>query len=88
MQAMEDARKAGKTRFIGLSAVRSFPFSLSIRRYFVSSPLLTLLNVLISQMSAATLRRAAKVARIDFVEMEFSPFETGIEVRLIFSPSL
>lgn len=30
-------------------------------------------------MSANTLRRAAKVAKIDFVEMEFSPFETGIE---------
>lgn len=33
-------------------------------------------------MSANTLRRAAKVAKIDFVEMEFSPFETSIEVSL------
>ena len=33
-------------------------------------------------MSANTLRRAAKVAKIDFVEMEFSPFETAIEVSL------
>lgn len=36
----------------------------------------------LSQMSANTLRRAAKVAKIDFVEMEFSPFETAIEVSL------
>ncbi|GAA5985266.1 hypothetical protein JCM10908_002593 [Rhodotorula pacifica] len=50
VKAMEEARQAGKCRFIGLSA-----------------------------MSAATLRRAAKVAKIDFVEMEFSPFETLIE---------
>lgn len=32
-------------------------------------------------MSASTLRRAAKAGKIDFVEMEFSPFETAIEVR-------
>ncbi|GAA6041816.1 hypothetical protein JCM8097_007175 [Rhodosporidiobolus ruineniae] len=50
VQAMEDARKEGKCKYIGLSA-----------------------------MSAKTLRRACKVAKIDFVEMEFSPFETGIE---------
>ncbi|POY73356.1 hypothetical protein BMF94_3691 [Rhodotorula taiwanensis] len=50
VQAMEDARRAGKCRFIGLSA-----------------------------MSASTLRRAAKAGKIDFVEMEFSPFETAIE---------
>ncbi|GAA5901871.1 hypothetical protein JCM6882_008696 [Rhodosporidiobolus microsporus] len=50
VQAMEDARKEGKVKYIGLSA-----------------------------MSAATLRRAAKVAKIDFVEMEFSPFETKYE---------
>ncbi|GAA5917731.1 hypothetical protein JCM6882_009366 [Rhodosporidiobolus microsporus] len=50
VQAMEDARKEGKVKYIGLSA-----------------------------MSAATLRRAAKVAKIDFVEMEFSPFETRYE---------
>ncbi|BGP38347.1 hypothetical protein JCM10450v2_002295 [Rhodotorula kratochvilovae] len=50
VKAMEEARKAGKCKYIGLSA-----------------------------MSAATLRRAAAVARIDFVEMEFSPFETTIE---------
>ena len=30
-------------------------------------------------MSAETLRRAAAVAKIDFVEMEWSPFETTIE---------
>ncbi|GAA5863605.1 hypothetical protein JCM8547_003663 [Rhodosporidiobolus lusitaniae] len=35
----------------------------------------------LSAMSASTLRRAAKVAKIDFVEMEFSPFETGIEAN-------
>ncbi|GAA6008287.1 hypothetical protein JCM10207_000073 [Rhodosporidiobolus poonsookiae] len=52
VQAMEDARKAGKCKYIGLSA-----------------------------MSANTLRKAAKVAKIDFVEMEFSPFETGIEAN-------
>lgn len=34
-------------------------------------------------MSANTLRRAAKVAKIDFVEMEFSPFESSIEVSLL-----
>ncbi|GAA6038801.1 hypothetical protein JCM8097_002897 [Rhodosporidiobolus ruineniae] len=50
VQAMEDARKEGKCKYIGLSA-----------------------------MSEKTLRRAAKVAKIDFVEMEFSPFETAIE---------
>ncbi|BGO98014.1 Aldo/keto reductase [Rhodotorula toruloides ATCC 204091] len=50
VKAMEEARQAGKCKYIGLSA-----------------------------MSANTLRRAAKVAKIDFVEMEFSPFETGIE---------
>ncbi|KAM0752610.1 aldose reductase YakC [Meredithblackwellia eburnea MCA 4105] len=49
VQVMEDARRAGKCRYIGLSA-----------------------------MSATTLRRAAKVAKIDFIEMEFSPFETAI----------
>lgn len=31
-------------------------------------------------MSATTLRRACKVAKIDAVEVEFSPFETEIEV--------
>lgn len=44
----------------------------------ISSPL---------QMSANTLRRAAKVAKIDFVEMEFSPFETAIEVSRRLSTS-
>lgn len=34
----------------------------------------------LSAISAATLRRAAKVAKIDFVEQEFSPFETSLEV--------
>ncbi|GAA5998743.1 uncharacterized protein JCM10292_007201 [Rhodotorula paludigena] len=48
--AMEEMRKAGKTKYIGLSC-----------------------------MSADTLRRAAKVGKIDFVEMEWSPFETEIE---------
>lgn len=33
----------------------------------------------LSAISAATLRRAAKVAKIDFVEQEFSPFETSLE---------
>ncbi|GAA5990066.1 hypothetical protein JCM10908_005807 [Rhodotorula pacifica] len=47
---MEEARQAGKCRFIGSSA-----------------------------MSATSLRRVAKVAQIDFVEMEFSPVETAIE---------
>ncbi|BGP30399.1 hypothetical protein JCM10296v2_002153 [Rhodotorula toruloides] len=49
VKAMEEARQAGKCKYIGLSA-----------------------------MSANTLRRAAKVAKIDFVEVEFSPFETSI----------
>ncbi|KAM0747634.1 Aldo/keto reductase [Meredithblackwellia eburnea MCA 4105] len=49
-QAMEDARKAGKCKYIGLSA-----------------------------MSANSLRRACKVAKMDFIEMEYSPFEIGIE---------
>lgn len=36
----------------------------------------------LSAMSASTLRRATKVATIDFVEMDFSPFETStMEVR-------
>ncbi|GAA5981557.1 hypothetical protein JCM11641_004096 [Rhodosporidiobolus odoratus] len=50
VKAMEEARKEGKCKYIGLSA-----------------------------MSANTLRRAAKVAKIDFVEMEYSPFELHIE---------
>ncbi|GAA5821046.1 hypothetical protein JCM11251_001935 [Rhodosporidiobolus azoricus] len=50
VKAMEEARKEGKVKYIGLSA-----------------------------MSAATLRRAAKVAKIDFVEMEYSCFETRYE---------
>ncbi|TNY17098.1 Aldo/keto reductase [Rhodotorula diobovata] len=50
VKAMEEARQAGKCKYIGLSA-----------------------------MSAKTLRRAAAVAKIDFVEMEWSPFETTIE---------
>ncbi|KPV75783.1 uncharacterized protein RHOBADRAFT_43207 [Rhodotorula graminis WP1] len=50
VKAMEEARKAGKCKYIGLSA-----------------------------MSAKTLRRAADVAKIDFVEVEWSPFETTIE---------
>ncbi|KAM0752609.1 Aldo/keto reductase [Meredithblackwellia eburnea MCA 4105] len=33
----------------------------------------------LSAMSASTLRRASKVAKMDFIEMEYSPFETGIE---------
>jgi hypothetical protein len=94
VQAMEDARKEGMCKFIGLSAVRfsSYLFTLASSSncgrsgfsgndetdFFLFFPP--------PQMSASTLRRAAKVAKIDFVEMEFSPFETEIEVR--FSPLL
>lgn len=39
----------------------------------------------LSAISAATLRRASKVAKIDFVEQEFSPFETSLEVRRLFA---
>ncbi|GAA5861250.1 hypothetical protein JCM8547_008533 [Rhodosporidiobolus lusitaniae] len=56
VKAMEEARQAGKTRFIGLSG-----------------------------MSEATLRRAAKVAKIDFIETEFSPTETSIETNGLLS---
>ncbi|GAA6042856.1 hypothetical protein JCM8097_007192 [Rhodosporidiobolus ruineniae] len=52
MQAMDNLRREGKVKYIGLSA-----------------------------MSATSLRRAAKVAQVDFVEMEFSPFETSIETN-------
>ncbi|ORY73847.1 NADP-dependent oxidoreductase domain-containing protein [Leucosporidium creatinivorum] len=45
VQAMEDARKAGKTKYIG-----------------------------ISECSANTLRKASKVAKIDFIEIEYSPW--------------
>lgn len=34
----------------------------------------------LGQMSAETLRRANEVAKIDVVEMSWSPYETGIEV--------
>ncbi|KAL8278863.1 hypothetical protein RQP46_008734 [Phenoliferia psychrophenolica] len=50
--AMEEARKAGKTKYIGLS-----------------------------ECSAATLRKAAAVpgAKIDFIEVEYSPWTTTME---------
>lgn len=76
--AMEKARQAGKTRFIGLSAVSA--------QRFVHPDCRSLADTLLAkQMSANTLRRAANVAKIDFVEVEFSCFEVAtIEVRRCF----
>lgn len=50
VQAMEDVRKAGKCKFIGLS-----------------------------ECSATTLRRACKVAKIHFIEVEYSPWTLVME---------
>lgn len=60
MQAMEEARKAGKTKYIGLSEVRSAVCLVSERT----------LTFPRSQCSAETLRRASKVAKVDFIEVE------------------
>lgn len=76
---MDKARSEGKCKFIGLSAVRPLPPS----ALCPSSPARLLIACRPpAQMSANTLRRASKVAKIDFVEMEFSCFDTAtIEVR-------
>ncbi|KAL8283308.1 hypothetical protein RQP46_005718 [Phenoliferia psychrophenolica] len=55
VKAMQEAREAGKCKFIGLSS-----------------------------MSAKTLRRAATVAKIDFVEMEVSPWHVVDETNGVF----
>lgn len=76
---MEKARQAGKTKFIGLSAV-------SEGGGLCFSCLLSDSSLRSEQMSANTLRRAAKCAKIDFVEVEHSLFEVAtLEVRRCFS---
>ncbi|KAM0790232.1 hypothetical protein ACM66B_005544 [Microbotryomycetes sp. NB124-2] len=50
VKAMEEARQAGKTRYIGLS-----------------------------ECSLSTLQRAVKVAKIDFIEIEYSPWTLDFE---------
>lgn len=75
--AMEEARQAGKCKFLGLSEVRFSASNLLFvcRLTFPSA----CLPSFILQCSVATLRRANAVARIDFIEVEFSPWTLDME---------
>lgn len=66
---MENARQAGKVKYLGLSEV--------LQHIFISTMLL--LISFNAQCSVATLRRANAVARIDFIEVEYSPWTLDME---------
>lgn len=74
VRALDALRKEGKTKYIGLSEVGLSRASQILR---FETTRLTLLSG--RQCSAETLRRAAKEAKIDFVEVEYSPWELVME---------
>lgn len=71
---MQEAREAGKCKVIRLFHSPTPPKTERHLMQFIG----------LSSMTAKTLRRAAAVAKIDFVEMEFSPWQVVDETNGVF----